>query len=72
MIYHIKAIPKDELIKILEKCDAPNFTTQYIAALFDMYGDEYCKDGFYSDYELMEENKKRKAVLNGEIKLPFE
>ena len=67
MIYRIKAIPKDELIKILEKDNSPNFTAGYINGLFELYGDEYCKDGFYSDYELVEENEERKAVLNGKI-----
>ena len=72
----MKVIPKNELIILLQKGfpDKENISKDFIETVFDLYGDDYYKDGSWSQYELSNSNIKRKEFLRehqGETKHPF-
>lgn len=61
----MKAIPKDDLIKLIETSVHKTFFEGDIICLFEEYGDDwYVSDSDHSKMELYKENKERKRLLN--------
>lgn len=61
----MKAIPKKELIQLLEMQDQKLIYKDGIDDLFYEYGDDYYKDSYDSPFKLCKSNAERKALLKG-------
>lgn len=64
----MKVIPKNDLLKIIEKSPYPNFTLDIVEDMFYQYGDDYYKVSFDDDYQLCKKNEARKLLFKGETK----
>lgn len=63
----MKAIPKKDLLQIVESFDRDVVFEDFISALFKKYGDDYFKDYGISPYELCNKNQLREEKIK-EIK----
>lgn len=60
----MKAIPRNELLNLLNMIDREVIYETDVASLFNMYGDDYFKDDSWSPFVLCESNTLRKRVLD--------
>lgn len=60
----MKAIPKDDFIKIVSQTDCEVIFEDELEDLFKLYGDDwFINRDYYGEWELCKENKLRKEIL---------
>lgn len=67
----MKFIPAKELAEMLSTMNGVVSESQMVQ-IFEEYGDDYYKDDSYSEFKLVETNKKRKELICSYISLKME